>query len=145
MENNVFINTSEKKIKTLANCTLKEFLQQANKIRHAVSDFYKDVGIGKIRKHLPEFNGDETPEQKKQMLKGQARKNTSEILDACLDKNVDKTIELVGLLCFKSADEAAQMDTSEFFDVVFEVISSERVIDFFTKLANSGLIDTAKL
>lgn len=127
-------------MKTLANCTLKEFLQQINKIKKKAAAFYNVVGIGDIRRTLPEFKGDETPEQRKEMIRKQGMKNISAIIDKCIDENIDATVELIGLMCFKTADEAAEMEVSEFLDVVLETVGSQRCIDFFTKLVNSGLI-----
>ncbi len=132
-------------MKTLANCNLKEFLQQANKIRHKAADFYEIIGISDIRKIMPVFKGDETPEEKAKMLNEQGKKNLSAIIDKCIEENIDATVEIVGLMCFKTPEEAAVMDATEFIDVVFELICSERVVNFFTKMAKSGLIDTAKL
>lgn len=128
-------------MKTLANCTLKEFLQQINKIKKKAATFYNVVGIGDIRRTLPVFKGDETPEQRKEMIRKQGMKNISAIIDKCIDENIDATVELIGLMCFKTADEAAEMEVSEFVDVVFETVGSQRCIDFFTKLVNSGLIN----
>lgn len=128
-------------MKTLANCTLKEFLQQINKIKKKAAAFYDVVGIGDIRRTLPEFKGDETPEQRKEMIRKQGMKNISAIIDKCIDENIDATVELIGLMCFKTADEAAEMEVGEFVDVVFETVGSQRCIDFFTKLVNSGLIN----
>lgn len=128
-------------MKTLANCTLKEFLQQINKIKKKAAAFYNVVGIGDIRRTLPVFKGDETPEQRKEMIRKQGMKNISAIIDKCIDENIDATVELIGLMCFKSADEAAEMEVSEFLDVVLETVGSQRCIDFFTKLVNSGLIN----
>lgn len=128
-------------MKTLANCTLKEFLQQINKIKKKAAAFYDVVGIGDIRRTLPVFKGDETPEQRKEMIRKQGMKNISAIIDKCIDENIDATVELIGLMCFKTADEAAEMEVSEFLDVVLETVGSQRCIDFFTKLVNSGLIN----
>lgn len=128
-------------MKTLANCTLKEFLQQINKIKKKAAAFYDVVGIGDIRRTLPVFKGDETPEQRKEMIRKQGMKNISAIIDKCIDENIDATVELIGLMCFKTADEAAEMEVSEFVDVVLETVGSQRCIDFFTKLVNSGLIN----
>lgn len=128
-------------MKTLANCTLKEFLQQINKIKKKAAAFYDVVGIGDIRRTLPVFKGDETPEQRKEMIRKQGMKNISAIIDKCIDENIDATVELIGLMCFKTADEAAEMEVSEFIDVVLETVGSQRCIDFFTKLVNSGLIN----
>ena len=49
------INVDKPKTKTLANCTLKEFLKQANKIRHEVEDLFTAANIKEIRKTLESF------------------------------------------------------------------------------------------
>ena len=134
-----------KKNKNLANCTLKEFLQQVNKIKHKAADFYKVIGIADIRAVMPEFKGDETPEERKKMITKQGYANISKIIDKCIDENIDATIELMGLFCFKTVEEAENMEVSEFMDNLIEIISSSRCIDFFMKMANLGLIDTGKL
>ena len=128
-------------MKTIANCTLKEFLQQINKIKKKAAAFYDVIGIGDIRRTLPVFKGDETPEQRKEMIRKQGMKNISAIIDKCIDENIDATVELIGLMCFKTADEAAEMEVSEFIDIVLETVGSQRCIDFFMKLVNSGLIN----
>lgn len=138
------INVDKLKTKTLANCTLKEFLKQANRIRHEVEDLFTVANIKKIRKKIPTFTGEETEEEKAEIIRRQGRKNISDILDNCLEKNVDKTVKVIGLMCFKTEKEAENMEVSEFYDVVFELLGSKRVIDFFIKLVNSGLIDTLK-
>lgn len=132
-------------MKTLANCTLKEFLQQTNKIRHKAADFYNVIGIADIRKTMPTLTGKETPEEAEKKRIEQGKKNISAIIDKCIDANIDATIEIIGLMCFKTPEEAENMDATEFIDVVFEIIGSERVMNFFTKMVKSGLIDTAKL
>lgn len=124
--------------KTLANCTLKEFLQQANRIRKEVETLFKAAKIKDIRKHLPVFKGDETPEEKAEMIKEQGKKNLSDILDACIEENIDLTIKVIGLMCFKSEEEASKMEVSEFYDVVFDLFNSKRVMDFFMKWVNSA-------
>lgn len=123
--------------KSLANCTLKEFLQQANRIRKEVEALFKAAKIKDIRKHLPVFKGDETPEEKMEMINEQGKKNLSDILDACIEENIDLTIKVIGLMCFKSEEEASKMEASEFYDVVFDLLNSKRVMDFFMKWVNS--------
>lgn len=126
-------------MKTIANCSLKEFLMQVNKIRHEVTELYDVMNVKEIRAKIPKLTGNETEEEKTQIIKKQMRENVSEILDNCLEKNVDLTVKVIGLCCFKSEKEAEKMEVSEFYDVVFELIGSKRVIDFFTKLVNSDL------
>lgn len=131
-------------MKTLATCTLPEFLRQANKIRHAVSDFYDMCDFGSIIKRKPELTGQETEEELADKIRKQSKQNLSDILDVCLDTNAEKTVEIVGLMCFKSPEEAAEMSSTEFLGATLELLSNEDVVSFFTSVANSGLIDTVK-
>ena len=67
--------TQEKKtpkaqaMKTLANCSLREFLAQTNKIRKDAAEFLELTKISKIRQHVPAFTGEETEEEKEKMFK----------------------------------------------------------------------------
>lgn len=126
-------------MKNLANCSVKEFLMQINKIRHEVKSLFDAADIKSIRSKMPKFTGEETEEEKAEIIRKQGKKNLSEILDNCLEKNVDLTVKVIGLCCFKNEEEAEKMEVSEFYDVVFELLGSKRVMDFFMKLANSDI------
>ena len=102
-------------IKTLANCSLREFLAQTNKIRK-------------------EATGEETEEEKEKMFKEQGRKNLNDILDSCLEKNADATIKMVGLMCFKTFEEAEQMKGEDFIAVAAELFGNKKIMDFFGTL-----------
>lgn len=130
-------NKTMAELKTLANCSLREFLSQANKIRKEAYDFIELTEIAKIRSNVPEFTGKETEEERNEMIKKQGKKNFSQILDNCLEKNVDATIKMVGLLCFKTPEEAEQMDGGEFLSTAMDLFANERVMDFFFKFINS--------
>lgn len=120
-------------MKNIANCTTIEFLKQANKIRHEVEKFLNVTGIMKIRKTAPTYEPNDTAEIKKEKLKKQAKENLSRIFDECLENHTEETVKIIGLACFKTQEEAEQMSVNELFDVVFELIGNERVINFFTK------------
>jgi hypothetical protein len=126
-------------MKNLANCTLKEFVMQINRIRHEVKSLFDAADIKSIRSKMPKFTGEETEEEKAEIIRKQGKKNLSEILDNCLEKNVDLTVKVIGLCCFKNEEEAEKMEVSEFYDVVFELLGSKRVMDFFMRLANSDI------
>lgn len=130
-------------MKNLANCTTVEFLRQVNKIRHAAEGFIKDTGILEIRRQKAVITDSMTDEEKNAVYKKQARVNLSDMLDACLDTNAEKTVEIIGLCCFKDTDESKDMEVSELLDVAFDLLGSQRVLDFFTRLMKSGLTDTA--
>lgn len=126
--------------KTMANCTTAEFLRQSNKIRHAVSEYLDFTKILDIRKNKPVFSDGMTDDEKKAAIKAQAKKNISKMLDNALEENAEATTRILALLCFvDDAEEAEQLDPFELFDVIL----SERVLNFFTRLMQSGLIDMA--
>ena len=126
--------------KTMANCTTAEFLRQSNKIRHAIAEYLDYTKILDIRKNKPVFKDGMTDDEKKAAIKAQARKNISDMLDCALEDNAEATVRILALLCFiEDADEAAQLEPFE----VLDVIMSERVLNFFTRLMQSGLIDMA--
>lgn len=124
----------------MANCTTAEFLRQSNKIRHAVAEYLDFTKILDIRKNKPVFTDGMTDDEKKAAIKEQARKNISKMLDNALEENAEATTRILALLCFvEDAEEAEKLDPFELLDVVL----SERVLNFFTRLMQSGLIDTA--
>lgn len=127
-------------MKTLANCTTVEFLKQSNKIRHAISEYLTETKILDIRKNKPVIKDGMSEEEKKAALREQARKNISDMLDNALEENAEATTRILALMCFiEDEKEAENIDPAE----VLDVILSERVLNFFTRLMQSGLIDTA--
>ena len=126
--------------KTMANCTTAEFLRQSNKIRHAVAEYLDFTKILDIRKNKPVFTEGMTDDEKKAAIKVQAKKNISAMLDNALEENAEATTRILALLCFiDDAEEAERLDPFELLDVIL----SERVLNFFTRLMQSGLIDMA--
>lgn len=138
-------NIVKPKQKNIANCTTIEFLKQANKIRHAVEDFLDVTGIMKIRENAPTYEPTDTKEIKEEKLKKQRRENFSKILDECLENHTEETVKIIGLACFKTQEEAEQMPVNELFSVVFEMLGSERVVDFFMKYLLSALTNTESI
>ena len=124
--------------KTMANCTTAEFLRQSNKIRHAVAEYLDFTKILDIRKNKPVFTEGMTDDEKKAAIKVQAKKNISAMLDNALEENAEATTRILALLCFvDDAEEAEQLDPFELLDVIL----SERVLNFFTRLMASGILD----
>lgn len=130
-------------MKTLANCSLAEFLRQTNKIRKEVAVFLEQTKILDIRKVLPDLKECKTEEEKREKIQKQSKENISNMLDAMLEENADATVRLLGLLCFKEGEELEELNPVDVIGVVLEILSSKRVLDFFTSLMQSGLINTA--
>lgn len=130
-------------MKTLANCTTAEFLRQTNKIRKAVADFLTDTKILDIRKNKPEITEGMSEDEKRMAYREQAKKNISDMLDCCLDEHAEKTVEVLALMCFKEGTEAQELEVCDILDVALDLLTSERVLGFFTRLMQSDLITTA--
>ena len=134
-------------MKTLANCTPKEFLVQTNKIRKSVSKWLTLTKILEIRKEKPEIDADASSEEKKAALENQVRHNLSAMLDAILDEHPEETAELLGLLCFIEPDDLDNHSMIEILANVTDILSSKEVLSFFislTQLESSGILDTAR-
>lgn len=111
-------------LKTLANCTPIEFLKQANKIRKGVAEYLNHTKI----------------------LDKKMYKSIDEVLDAMLDENAEATVRILGLMCFKETEEEINsLEPADLLVAALDMFSSERVMSFFIKLKNSGLMNMADI
>lgn len=141
-------------MKNLANCTPVEFLRQSNKIRHQVSTWLKETGVLEIRKHTCELlpvtdkmTDDEkakVEEENKKRIDAQTKQNISDMLDAALDVNAEKTYELLGLLCFIEPEEAGDVKPFVLLNNFAEMVNDEDVMGFFSSLMRSGLMNISQ-
>ena len=113
-------------MKTIANCNPIEFLQQTNKIRHAVAKYFKDTEILEIRKRKP-TDGVTVAEQ--------AKKNLDDMLDTALEKYPRETAEVLGLMCFIEPTEIEKYTAAELLTPALELLNSKAVVNFFISLA----------
>lgn len=123
-------------MKTLANCTPREFLSQTNKIKNAVKDWLTKTGIQEIRSRLPKIDDKMSKEEKAKAFKDQAMENAMDILDEILEKNPDETIEILCHVCFIDPKDADNHKMSEFLGNIAEVISDDNVASFFASLVS---------
>ena len=134
-------------MKNLANCTVREFLAQCNKIRKNVANWLELTQIMEIRKTQPKFTDDMTEEERRIAIREQAKENLNKMLDSMLEKHPEETADLLGLMCFVEPQDLDDYKVSEFFGAYNEMINCEEVIDFFTslvRLVNKGSSGTAK-
>lgn len=118
-------------MKTLANCTPKEFAVQTAKIAAAVRK-YAD-GVRAIRQKLPKLHDNASAED----IRNAGVDNFMDILSWCMDINADGTMELCGAVCFMTGEEFANLDPADGEDgiaAVLEVLCSERALRFFAAL-----------
>ena len=125
-------------MKTLANCTPREFLVQTSKIRKSVEKWLTLTKILEIRKNQPEVEAAASEEVRKAALEKQVRLNLSSMLDAILDEYPEETAELLGLLCFIEPEDLDNHSMIELLANVTEILNSEEVLSFFISLAQLG-------
>lgn len=126
---NVTETATPKKIKTLANCTSKEFLVQTGKIAQKVNKY-----AGKIKEYMDNLT--ESGEEVSKIG------NALEILSFICGGNIDDTMELCGDICFMSGDEFASLDPTngdpDGISAIVDMFKSERCIGFFMSALSIG-------
>jgi len=132
-------------MKTLANCTPREFLVQSNKIRKAVAKWLTLTKVLEIRKAIPEISEKATAEERQEAMQKQMETNLSKILDAILDDYPEETAELLGLICFVEPDDLDNHPMTEFLGAISEILRNREILDFFTSLASLGNVNTSTL
>lgn len=123
-------------MKTLANCTPREFLAQTNKIRKAAKNWLDKTNILDIRMTAPELNIDMSVQEKQAAVRKQAQENLYKMLDAVMEDYPDETVDLLCLICFIDPKDADNHAMSEFLGVIGDILSDENVIGFFASLAS---------
>ena len=112
-------------MKTLANCTPKEFAVQTLKIANRVKNYYG--GIARIR-------------EKYRNIAENDHEDIFEIISYICDRNIDETMCLCGEMCFMTGEEFASLDTENGDEdgiiALVNILNSKRVVNFFTTLLN---------
>ena len=126
-------------MKTIANLKGVEFLRAINRTRHAVEKLLSVTGVLNIRKNVPNFTGNETPEEKAEMERAQVKKNLNDMLDSLLETHPEETYECIMALCVRDEGEP-EPDGIELIMAAFSLIGDKRVLDFLSQLGKSGLL-----
>ena len=136
----------------LANCKPSEFLKQTYRIKKSVEKWLKVTDILNIRKETPrlttitkemtEAERKEVFEENRIKIREQATKNAMAILDEVMDKHADETLEILALCCFIEPNEVDNYGIDFYLKNFTEIISNQAVIDFFTSLAQLGVLNT---
>ena len=132
-------------MKNLANCTPREFLKQTSKIKRSVEKWLKATDVMNIRKRMPKALpeiSDSLPDDAKaemllkrsEMIRKQAYKNVSDILDAMLEDHPEETLEVLAYCCFVDPEKIDEYQMSYFFGSINEMLTDESVMAFFTTL-----------
>ena len=104
----------------------------------------KDTKILDIRKNKPVFvqitegmTGEEKDNallENKRRAREQAMKNISDMLDVALEENTEKTLELLGMMCFIEPADVYDYKVPVLLKEFWQMLSDKDIIDFFTSL-----------
>ena len=141
-------------MKNLVNCTPREFLMQANKIRHSVEKWLKItdfVALRETRAKLTPITSDMDEEtrqkiadENKALVRAQSYKNLSAILDKALEEYPDETLEMLALMCFVEPADINQYSAITYIKEFTEMLANEDVLDFFSSLMRLAQTDLMK-
>lgn len=141
-------------MKTLANCTPREFLKQSNRIRICADEWLTSTKILEIRRRMPDVDVKKPQsaeelaksiESRREAFANQMRENVFAMLEAMFDTNADKTLELLALVCFIDPKDVDKHTMSEYLTCVSELISDPGVLSFFDSLVKLGLMSTENI
>lgn len=139
-------------MKNLATCKPTEFIQQTTKIKGAVEQWLTATDVMNIRKRLPDLipiTDDMADDAKRKALvknlekrREQTRENLSAMFDAVFAEHPKETLDLLAMLCFVEPENVDDHSISEYLGSVYESLSDENVIRFFTLFRKLGLSGT---
>lgn len=132
-------------MKTLTNCTPREFLRQTARIRHAVEKWLTMTDILNIRKRLPEIPQTATAAERNELMREQTRKNLQAMADVILDEHPDETADLLALCCFVEPEDMDKHPMTEYLAAAAEMLGDENVISFFTSVVRWGQMAGSKV
>lgn len=132
-------------MKNLATCKPSEFVAQTAKIKNAVADWTKLIGLSEIRNTQPNYvrlPDGATAEQRADVIRTNARlrqeqafKNFNRILDKALVEHPNETLEVLALSCFVEPANVDDHTIDEYLQCIMEMAQCKGVLNFFSLLA----------
>lgn len=105
-------------MRTIANCSPREFLAQTNRIRRSAARWLEMSGAAAILRS-----------------EGELRGKVDGLLRGVLEKCPEETMELLGLMCFIEPEELDRHSVAELLGAAREIAGCPEVVDFFISLA----------
>lgn len=132
--------------KSLANCNIREFLRQTERIKESVQKWLTVTDIMNVRRRKADIlaipdgataqEKAEIEEKNKKAIAAQAKENISAMLDAMLKDHLDETIEVLALCCFIEPEDAENYPVKMYLHAVTDLLNDEDVSDFFGSLVH---------
>lgn len=114
-------------MKTLANCTIGEFMPQAYRTREAFHRLYHAIDIDGMRERLANAMGGADDAAKKE---AEARFK-ADLWQKLMCEHCTEMLDVVAACAFLTPDEAAALKPSEAMQIITECISDSSVMSFF--------------
>lgn len=115
-------------MKTLANCSISDFLPQAYKTREAFHTLYHAVNIDALRtKYAAEREAAETEEQRNDITD----RFKADLWTRLMRDHTKELLEVVAACGFLTVQEASALRPAEALGIVTECISDKSVMSFF--------------
>lgn len=127
-------------MKTIANLKGAEFLKATYNIIEEAEKFNDVTGVMAIWKRKPTFTGEETEEEKLAIMREQVVQNWRDMLKSALKINAEATNSFI-MCMFVLEDGEAEPEGIDVLWKAFDLIADERLIDFFSKLLKSGVLN----
>ena len=118
-------------MKTLANCTPREFMRQTVKMRKPFAEWLERTGISEIRKRMPEGFDEMDVDAQTRALSEQGRRNLQDMLFTAFEKDEEGTLNVLALCCFIEPEQIDEYSMADYFKAVLEMLNNEVVRDFF--------------
>ena len=110
-------------------------MAQCYKIAGKAKTLFEMAGIADIRKRMPEYKEEDTPEERKAKMKKQGRDNLWAIFDELFGKYPRETTELFGLMCFIEPSEIDNYNGMELTAKCIDMLGDENVATFLVSLS----------
>lgn len=125
-------------MKTLASCSLSEFMPQAYRVREVFHTLYAAIGA---EKRYADFlqAAQESDTKSRGTL---ARKYIEDMFWAIMAAEPEKTVALLAALTFSTPEEAERFSPVEALTVLMDCLTSESVMAFFINAERLGGSDT---
>ena len=122
-------------MKTLANCTPREFLAQTQRIRKVAAKWLKLTGLHELRARLPEVPADAPEDVRREAMQARVNAAANGLMDAMLEACPEATAELLGLMCFIEPEDLEDHSMAELLSEATALLNSPEVMGFFISLA----------
>lgn len=125
------IKIEETKLKTVFNSGGLELLKRTAEISDKVAALVKAIGLRELRNRLPKPDPSKTKQENEEALYEQGVQNTLEIIHNLLSTHAEETLELIGLMCYKTLDEMKDENLA-LFPLLTELFSDKSVLRFLS-------------